>query len=74
MIIFLYFSLGINCPKNYNTSDFIISQITVRSPSVEGSEKDKERVHNLIVSFRKSKIYEKLKNELNEASQNQVIC
>lgn len=52
--------LGMKCPENYNLSDFVISKITARPPSILDSENDEKRIEALVEKYRSSKLHEQL--------------
>lgn len=67
-----YFRLGMICPENYNLSDFIISKITARPPSVSGSKNDEKRIHELVENYKSSKQYYQLVADQSTAIINEV--
>ncbi len=70
---FSFFRLRLECPDNYNLSDYVISQISVRPPSVDDSELDEIRVQKLVAKFRESEVCQQLDEELTFVACNKVI-
>lgn len=64
--------LGAPCPKNFNLSEFLVSQVTVKNLYSLSGEDDKSRVQHIIDAFNQSEIFENLlvdiKNIKNETT------
>lgn len=52
--------LGASCPKNFNLSEFIVSQVTIKNSCNHQDEDEKLKVQRIIDGFTQSEIFEHL--------------
>lgn len=61
---FLLISLGLKCPETYDLSEYIVTQVTIRPPSIKGSETDRLKVNKIVQHFHQSNKHEILEKSL----------
>lgn len=67
------YRLNVLCPKNFNLSEFIVSQVTVKNLSRNGQEDDTYKVQHIVDCFLQSEVFENLMDDIRKVQKETIV-